>query len=180
MLTWCLAVQRPRYADVWFRLEELTKYDNFVLAGLAVNNDARRSGYQIEYVHSKVGARHTAPPKRHRDAHLLSRVQLAIVDGEWFTAGSANLVDISMEKDHTELNVSVWDKPVAFRLLSDLFHEHTGRKRFLTRLCGATCMLGSFTACAVETAGLTDVEMVRALQRVARANRQAILRGTLT
>jgi hypothetical protein len=47
-------VRRPQYADVWFRLEELAKYDNFVLAGLAVNNRARRWGYQIEYVHSKV------------------------------------------------------------------------------------------------------------------------------
>lgn len=123
-------VPRPRYADVWVRLAELATLENFVLAGLSVANPDRPHGYQIEYVHSRV----------------------AIVDGEWFTGGSANLVDLSMEKDHTELNISVWDKPAARRFLADLVHEHSG----------------------VDTSGMSDVEMVATLQRVAKANGQAL------
>lgn len=47
------AATRPRYASVWEKLNELSAFDNFVLAGLAVANPTRRSGYQFEYVHSK-------------------------------------------------------------------------------------------------------------------------------
>jgi hypothetical protein len=106
---------------VWVRLAELATLENFVLAGLSVANPDRPHGYQIEYVHSKV------PRLVHLDrlrtnitvcvcvcvrvCRVVPRSQVAIVDGEWFTGGSANLVDLSMEKDHTELNISVWTSP---------------------------------------------------------------------
>ncbi len=50
-----------------------------------------------------------------------------IVDQTFFTVGSANFVDISLEKDHTELNVSVWDEKVARNFLEKLFMEHLGK-----------------------------------------------------
>jgi hypothetical protein len=35
-------------------------------------------------------------------------------------------LDLSFEKDHTELNASVWDASTAFNLLHHLINEHTG------------------------------------------------------
>jgi phosphatidylserine/phosphatidylglycerophosphate/cardiolipin synthase-like enzyme len=107
-------------------------------------------------------------------------VQLAIVDGEWFTGGSANLVDLSMEKDHTELNISVWDQATAMRLLTDLSHEHTGgtcRPPHPSPL--ASGLTFNVMASSVATEGMTDVEMVATVQRVARTNLQALLRRAL-
>lgn len=45
---------------------------------------------------------------------------------KWFTIGSANLVDLSFERDHTELNASVWSAKSARSLFLDLAAEHTG------------------------------------------------------
>jgi phosphatidylserine/phosphatidylglycerophosphate/cardiolipin synthase-like enzyme len=107
-------------------------------------------------------------------------VQLAIVDGEWFTGGSANLVDLSMEKDHTELNISVWDQATAMRLLTDLSHEHTGGTCRPPRpLPLASGLTFNVLASSVATEGMTDVEMVATIQRVARTNLQALLRRAL-
>ena len=108
--------------------------------------------------------------------------QVAIVDGEWFTGGSANLVDLSMEKDHTELNISVWDKPAARRFLADLVHEHSGGTphRLSTRVTRRAHRIACVVLCvgrcgrSVDTSGMTDVEMVATLQRVAKANGQAL------
>ena len=47
-----------------------------------------------------------------------------IVDDEWLTIGSANFVDISFEKDHTEVNVACWDATVARNLRHALLCEH--------------------------------------------------------
>jgi len=51
-----------------------------------------------------------------------------IVDDLFFTLGSANFVDISWKKDHTELNIAVWDERVARSLRWQLFEEHLGEK----------------------------------------------------
>lgn len=47
-----------------------------------------------------------------------------VVDDEWLTLGSANFVDISFEKDHTEVNVACWDAPTARSLRHSLLCEH--------------------------------------------------------
>jgi len=46
------------------------------------------------------------------------------VDDEWATIGSANMVDISYHKYHTELNVAVWDSDLIKDLRVKLFKEH--------------------------------------------------------
>ena len=94
-------VSPPRYSAIFYdKLVKLRKYKNFCLSALAVTSD---DGNQlIVYVHSK----------------------LMIVDQKWFTIGSANFVDISFEKDHTEVNISVWDEPTARNLFNTLILEH--------------------------------------------------------
>lgn len=47
-----------------------------------------------------------------------------IVDDEWMSIGSANFVDISFKKDHSELCVAVWDPKVVQSLRQKLFLEH--------------------------------------------------------
>eukprot|EP01121_Diplochlamys_sp_Union-15-3_P006615 TRINITY_DN17111_c0_g1_i1.p1 TRINITY_DN17111_c0_g1~~TRINITY_DN17111_c0_g1_i1.p1 ORF type:complete len:272 (+),score=42.97 TRINITY_DN17111_c0_g1_i1:54-869(+) len=92
----------PHYADLFLRsFKELSKYPNFCLCGLAY---LKQTGdqYASIYVHSKI----------------------AIVDDQWLTIGSANLVDISFQKDHTELNISIWDNATAKSLRNQLFSEH--------------------------------------------------------
>jgi phosphatidylserine/phosphatidylglycerophosphate/cardiolipin synthase-like enzyme len=76
-----------------------------------------------------------------------------VVDGEWATIGSANLVDLSMLADHTELNVSIWDADVARRLVCQLVEEHTGE--------------------AVSD----DVAALAVAARSARASRASLMRG---
>jgi hypothetical protein len=49
-----------------------------------------------------------------------------IVDQQFVAIGSANFVDISFQKDHTELNVSSWDESFANTLLYQLLREHLG------------------------------------------------------
>ena len=56
------------------------------------------SGIRTLYVHSKT----------------------CIVDGEWATVGSANLVDLSLMPNHTEMNVAFWDGATALGLLNEL------------------------------------------------------------
>lgn len=51
--------------------------------------------------------------------------KLAIVDDHWMSIGSANFVDISFRKDHSELCVAVWDPVVVKQLRVRLFLEHT-------------------------------------------------------
>jgi phosphatidylserine/phosphatidylglycerophosphate/cardiolipin synthase-like enzyme len=96
------ALSESQYAVAFLeKIPQLKSYENFSLCGLAVNFN---NGYQSVYVHSK----------------------FMIVDDEWFTCGSANLVDLSLEKDHTELNASVWSTSEATSLRHRLFEEHVG------------------------------------------------------
>ena len=46
------------------------------------------------------------------------------MDGQWFTIGSANFVDISFIHDHSELNVCVFDKMESMKLLRKLANKH--------------------------------------------------------
>jgi phosphatidylserine/phosphatidylglycerophosphate/cardiolipin synthase-like enzyme len=43
-----------------------------------------------------------------RYQHIYVHSKLMIVDSVFLTLGSANVVDLSMDKDHSELNVSLW------------------------------------------------------------------------
>jgi len=88
-----------RYTSTFRALTELGDFDNFTLAKLVARE------HEI-YVHAKI----------------------CIVDDCWMTIGSANLVDLSMCADHTELNLSVYeDRALILATLHDLLDEHTGQ-----------------------------------------------------
>lgn len=91
-----------RYGATFRQLAALQNYEGFTMAALA-RSDADGTHREI-YTHAK----------------------LCVVDGEWVTIGSANLVDLSLCSDHTELNATTWDAGVAWPLLRQLVHEHTG------------------------------------------------------
>ena len=94
------AAMSSRYAETFRRLAALGRHPRFTLAAL-------RSATGPVYVHAKV----------------------CIVDGAWLTGGSANLVDLSLCADHTELNLSLWHAPTALALLQQLAAEHTHRSQ---------------------------------------------------
>lgn len=85
------------YAATFDAFDALAEYGNFTLVGYA-----HGAQYRPVYVHAKV----------------------CIIDGGWATCGSANLVDISLERDHTELNASFWHRPTCMALLEALLAEH--------------------------------------------------------
>eukprot|EP00416_Gambierdiscus_australes_P020289 CAMPEP_0171062088 /NCGR_PEP_ID=MMETSP0766_2-20121228/4858_1 /TAXON_ID=439317 /ORGANISM="Gambierdiscus australes, Strain CAWD 149" /LENGTH=532 /DNA_ID=CAMNT_0011517861 /DNA_START=5 /DNA_END=1603 /DNA_ORIENTATION=- len=83
-------------------LPTLAQHENFCLAGL---HDLDLTGRASSvYVHSK----------------------LIIVDDEFLLVGSANLVDMSMDLDHTELAVAAWGARPAKVMRNALFAEHAG------------------------------------------------------
>jgi phosphatidylserine/phosphatidylglycerophosphate/cardiolipin synthase-like enzyme len=59
------------------------------------------------------------------DREIYTHAKLCIVDGEWATLGSANLVDLSLTRDHTELNTTFWGRETCMPLLRRLIAEHT-------------------------------------------------------
>jgi len=85
-------------------LPRLQQYRNFTLVGLLLE---RPSGLHSLYVHSK----------------------LLVVDDEFLTAGSANMVHLSFDCDHTEVNAAVWSADVAQEMRERLFSEHMGIPR---------------------------------------------------
>ncbi|WAS99349.1 phospholipase D-like domain-containing protein [Nannocystis punicea] len=89
-----------RYGPTFNRLAALADHPGFTLAALA-RSDA--DGHREIYTHAK----------------------LCIVDGAWATLGSANLVDLSLERDHTELNAAWWGRAHCLPLLLQLVAEHT-------------------------------------------------------
>lgn len=90
-----------RAVPLFEMVEALSRYDNFLMAGLA---QSREDGSEADiYVHAKVG----------------------IVDDEWATIGSANALFRSFLGD-TELNVTAWDEGVARNLRRELMAEHLG------------------------------------------------------
>ena len=94
----------PRYYPVFSTLASLKQFDNFCLSGMYKSTQVteQKVWYDTIYVHSK----------------------LCIVDGQWFTIGSANFVDISFIHDHSELNVCVFDKMESMKLLRKLANKH--------------------------------------------------------
>lgn len=83
------------------QLPKLAAHKNFCLAGLVSPSPSGRAS--SIYVHSK----------------------LVIVDDAFFLVGSANLVDLSMDRDHTELAVASWGTG-ARDLRDALYSEHAG------------------------------------------------------
>ena len=127
----------PPYANVFTdSLPAVERQPNFVALGLATNVTSASApagdGVALVYVHAKV----------------------MIVDDAWYTIGSANQVDISMDHPelHTEVNAAVWDVPSATALRVEAVKEHAG----------------------VDTSGDSGAEAMRALIAAARANRDAI------
>ncbi len=94
--------QPGRYLDTFRALAALAEHERFTLAGLARNWGET---YAETYVHAK----------------------LCVIDGVWATCGSANLVDLSLHADHSELNASFWCERSASALLDQLLAEHMGR-----------------------------------------------------
>ena len=90
---------RSRYFDAWDAYLAVARHPRFMLCGLLTAD-----GREDIYVHSK----------------------LLLVDDEFVTIGSANLVDLSLDADHSELNASCWDAGVVADLRKQLMAEHMG------------------------------------------------------
>jgi len=123
-----------RYGPVFHNLATLADHPNFTLVALA-RSDPDETSWS------------------HRE--IYNHAKLCIVDGEWLTLGSANLVDLSLHRDHTELNASVWGRETCLPLLRRLVAEHTD----------------------AATAELDDVALLELLARVARASRASLTAG---
>ncbi|MEZ4384505.1 MAG: hypothetical protein R3A79_24465 [Nannocystaceae bacterium] len=93
-----------RYGPTFQALAELGRRPGFTLVALARSDAAPGGGWT------------------HRE--IYTHAKLAIVDGAWLTLGSANLVDLSLDADHSELNASVWGAATAGPLLGSLVAEH--------------------------------------------------------
>jgi len=94
------AKAHPGIAAAYEALAKCGQYPNFCLAAVAA---LRTWGYEEIYVHSKT----------------------AIIDDQWATIGSTNLVFSSFQGD-TEMNVSFWHEQTARTLRTQLFDEHGG------------------------------------------------------
>lgn len=93
-----------RYGSTFRALAALGQHADFTLAALARSDVDPAGGWQ------------------HRE--IYTHAKLCIVDGEWLTLGSANLVDLSLDADHSELNAAVWGADTAMPLLRTLCGEH--------------------------------------------------------
>jgi cardiolipin synthase len=94
-----IQVEDTRYSPVFRVLSGLGRYPHFVLASLV---DSAQQPHREIYTHAKV----------------------CVVDEAWVTCGSANFVDISLQRDHTEINAAVWDSDFAAAILRDLLSLH--------------------------------------------------------
>ena len=110
--------EKPRYFDTFDTLSRLGKdFSNlessqanssqFMLCGLS--KYVEYIEFESIYVHSK----------------------LCIIDGMWFTLGSANMVDISFLKDHSEINACIWNEKESMMLLKRLANKHIGNPYLL-------------------------------------------------
>jgi phosphatidylserine/phosphatidylglycerophosphate/cardiolipin synthase-like enzyme len=122
-----------RYAGTFARLAALAARPNFTLAAL-VRSDPSPSGWT------------------HREIYC--HAKLCVVDGAWATIGSANFVDLSLARDHTELGASFWGADTCLPLLRRLVAEHTDLPE-----------------------PETDVAALDALARTARTSRDRLARG---
>jgi cardiolipin synthase A/B len=109
----------PREAALFEAIEELGRYDNFMLAGIAEHHSG---GLRAAYVHAKV----------------------MLVDDAWVTIGSCNLHAFSLA-GHSEMNASIWDTGVARGLRCTLLKQHIGIN---TTLLDDRAALSLFTSIA--------------------------------
>ena len=131
---WTRTDRPHRYGSTFAGLAALADAPNFTLAALARSDvDPATGGWQQReiYTHAK----------------------LCVVDGAWATIGSANLVDLSLLPDHTELNAALWSPEVCTRLLCELVAEHC------------------------ELREVDDVAALASFARVARASRESLRGG---
>ncbi|MCA9660439.1 MAG: hypothetical protein KC486_18995 [Myxococcales bacterium] len=124
-----------RYGPTFQALAALGRRPGFTLVALARSDAAPSGGWT------------------HRE--IYTHAKLAIVDGAWLTLGSANLVDLSLDFDHSELNASVWGEATAGPLLRTLVAEHGDR--------------------SVEA--MDDVQALTHLAELARASRASLVAG---
>ena len=108
----------PGYYDTFKALSELNEYKNFCLSGVYhdFNNDQVDKEKQSFWSKAVNGFCNQFPQYIHS--------KLCIVDGKWFTIGSANMVDISFISDHTEINGCVYDANESMKLLKQLAMKH--------------------------------------------------------
>ncbi len=99
---------RHRYGATFERLANLGRHPGFTMLALA-RSDADPAGTWL-----------------HRE--IYTHAKLCIVDGEWATLGSANFVDLSLTRDHSELNASFWGRETCMPLLRQLITEHTDQE----------------------------------------------------
>lgn len=97
-----------RYGPTFLQLAALARHPGFTLAALA-RSDPGEAGAWV-----------------HRE--IYTHAKLCVVDGEWATLGSANFVDLSLTRDHTELNATFRGREVCMSLLRRLVAEHTERE----------------------------------------------------
>ena len=97
-----------RYGPTFQQLAALARHPGFTLAALA-RSDRDAGGAWV-----------------HRE--IYTHAKLCVVDGAWATLGSANLVDLSLTRDHSELNASFWGRDACMPLLRRLIGEHTDRE----------------------------------------------------
>lgn len=139
------ATQRHRYGETFRRLAALGQREGFTLVALGRTDAADPTAST-----DTAGAR---PELRRRE--IYTHAKLCIVDGEWLTLGSANLVDLSLTADHSELNVAVWGQDSCLPLLRRLVAEHTES----------------------DTRGLDDLALLRRIASSARESRASLRRG---
>ena len=96
------AGEETRYRGTFEALGRLGRFEHFCLASLARWDSPATGGVEEIYVHAKV----------------------AVVDGAWVTCGSANLVDLSLCRDHTELNAACEGEAAAMQALDALLGAH--------------------------------------------------------
>ena len=123
-----------RYGSTFAGLAGLAESTNFTLAALA-RSDAGVAAWTW----------------RHRE--IYTHAKLCVVDGAWATLGSANLVDLSMAPDHSELNAAWWSRELCTALVCELVEEHC------------------------EAREVDDVAALTSFARVARASRDSVLAG---
>ncbi len=130
-----------RYGAAFRTLAAIAGHPNFTLVALARSDAAGPGSWQ------------------HRE--IYTHAKLCIVDGEWLTLGSANFVDLSLHRDHSELNASVWGRETCLPLLRRLVAEHTGES----------------TDDIDNVDDMDDLALVGLLARVARASRSSVTDG---
>jgi len=132
-----------RYGETFRRLAALGQHAGFTLVALGRTDPTNA----INTVNARPGG------LRHRE--IYTHAKLCIVDGEWLTIGSANLVDLSLTQDHSELNAAVWGRESCLPLLRELVAEHTDS----------------------DTQGLEDLALLSRIATSARESRESLRRG---